>query len=320
MSEHGEKVIHDECLLDGYEWTEVDHDPLREIAIPDGAEQVAAWYSANGPRNTDNAPLVVPSTSQPRNFPTRIIHDHFPFHSLSNPLTKMGAEKYGGVGSSPQLRSRVVIHSLTVKLRFHDGYDWPRKVSDQERTYIRKDSQFVIVPPPKSEVTKIKAKMADVSRGQLDDTRAAKRVELLASLLDGDETGNDGRSPFDNAALPEDRARMLEEQSELRRLSKRNKVYLQVSANGMTIKLDTYKQSEIHRLVSVLGVSISDMFIAEAASTSTPVKMLGEWINENEHPRDSRSGILMLKVSHHMSAESVHIVIKYIDFDVLIHR
>jgi hypothetical protein len=307
-----ENSSHEELLLDGYEWTEVNHDPLREFIIPDGDEQVATWYSIDN--SSDTGELVDIFLRKSTTFPTRIIHHHFPFRSLADPLSHVSM----GTAMKRQPTSRLVVHSLAVKFRFHDGYDWPSDVSEQEKTCSRQDSTFIVVPKPRDLV---KAKMTeDDAHREVGGARAAKRVQLLASLLDGDEITDYGPSPFENSPLPEERAQTFEKQAELRRLSRKTKVYLQVSASGMTVKLDLYDKYESHCPSSVLGVSITDMFIADAASASTPVKMLGEWANENEHPRDTRCGILMLKVRYPMKRERLHLPNSDIDvFYVLTH-
>jgi len=298
-SERSISIGDDEMLLDGYEWTEVDHDPLREVAIPDGEEQIALWYLPDSER-TNKVPTGIPGTRHRTNLPLRIINQHFPFSSSSGPLACENMNATRDVDSKAQLqvKTRLVVHKLAIKLRLHDGYDWPGKVSDQEKFCLRQGSRFVVAPLPKVGTSKASADTAGkIAVAQVENSEASKRVQILASLLEGQET-EDGQSPFENAPLPEDRARTFEDQSHFRRLSKKNKVYLQVSANGVSVKLDAYRKSESHRLTSVLKMSIADMFIAEAASALTPVKMLGEWVNENEHPRDTRCGMLMLKVRY----------------------
>ena len=308
--EDGDSISLDEFLLDGYDWTEVDHDPLRAITIPDGAEQAAGWYSSANLAEIDNTPAVLPF-NQPTNISPRLIPHHFPFYSPLNPSTlgNMGTESNGAGAASLQPRFRGVVHRVAVRFRFHDGYDWPAKISDQEKKYARNDCAFVVAPLPRNEVCHVKnAEEKDMSPEQLEDGTATKRDALLATLLHGEETFDDGQSPFDNVPLPEDRARAFDQQSELRRFSKRNKVYLQLSANGISLKLDTYTKSKVQRLLSVLAVSISDMFLADATSASTPVKMIGEWINDKEHPRDTRCGLLMLKVRDTAYLGSVHLL------------
>jgi autophagy-related protein 2 len=45
-----------------------------------------------------------------------------------------------------------------------------------------------------------------------------------------------------------------------------------------------------------LELKVTDLFIAETISDLKPVKLLGEWFNEIEHPRDSNDGLLMIKI------------------------
>lgn len=291
---------HKDFLLDGYEWTEVDHDPLPEISIPDGDEQAAGWYTQldDNASRKELAHSPTSPSNQSHGFPTRVIHHHFPFHSLSSPLASgsMGAERYAGEHANLNLKVRLVLHKLAIKLRFHDGYDWPNGLTERERE-LQKDGDFIIAPPRRHDP---KATFEDVaSVDDLDADRGPDKVkDLLSELLSEQETGSGGFSPFEDSPLPEERARTLLDKAEFQRLSRKNKTYLQVSMSGITSKVDSYQRSESHRLASVVGISIADMFIAETASTSVPVKMLGEWANEKEHPRDTRYGILMLKVRH----------------------
>lgn len=301
-------------LLDGYEWTEIDHDPLREFKIPDGDEQVTGWYksssSLESPIECTNVDTSSATSNLINRFPGRIIHHHFPFHSISNPMADgdMGAAKYAGDGAKLTVKSRILIHKLAVKLRFYDGYDWPANLSDREKKYMCRNGNFVIQPLPRTEVTKVKEHLANEIAKKLadDDTEHIKRkVAIMADLLANDET-DEKRSPFECTPLPEDKAKRIEQETEIRRLARKTKLYLQVSVNGVTVRLDALETSPKHRLASVMSVSIADLFIAETASLSCPVKMLGEWINENEHPRDTRYGTVMLKVSRIMKSMGCH--------------
>lgn len=301
-------------LLDGYEWTEIDHDPLRELEIPDGDEQIAGWYKTSRERPDSPTPTRPVGTvgCQSKRFPGKIIHHHFPFHSISNPMDSgdMSASKYGGEGVVLTLKSRVLVHKLTAKLRFFDGYDWPDKLTDRQKKFLKKNGKFAIEPLARSEATKTREALAmEVNNGieeELGEQAASikRKVSIMADLLANDEN-EDEKSPFENAPLPEEKARSMEQETEIRRLSRKCKLYLQVSANGVTVRVDAYEQSSTHRLASVMGVSVSDMFIAETASLPYPVKMLGEWVNESEHPQDTRFGTLMLKVRHRSTSRIV---------------
>jgi hypothetical protein len=58
------------------------------------------------------------------------------------------------------------------------------------------------------------------------------------------------------------------------------------------------EESTEHRLATALNAKVQDFFLAETISADRPVKFAGEWVNEMEHPRDSKDGLLEVKVSH----------------------
>jgi len=269
-------------LLDGYEWTTIDHDPLPEIEIPDGNEEVAVWYD-NSPKLPNQ---VGDDTNQNLGLLERIIPQHFPHHSITDPLSEgdMGAPNYAGQEIAlVATKSRLLVHKLAVRLRFFDGYDWPDQLTlDQRRTASRAKNDFVIQPEP----------MAKNLSKDLPSQKVSKTSTLMAGLLD---TTDEQSSTF-NEPLPEERAANIERQEELRRLSRKSNLFFQLSANGLSLRIDSFEKSESHRLVSILSLSIHDLFLAETASRSNPVKMLGEWVNVNEHPRDTRFGTLMFKM------------------------
>jgi len=72
--------------------------------------------------------------------------------------------------------------------------------------------------------------------------------------------------------------------------------YFQLSFHGLKLKQDSFVDSMEHRLASYLDLSISDFYIAEAISNDDPIKMMGEWMNEAEHPRDDSDGMIMLQI------------------------
>ena len=296
------KESDDALLLDGYDWTEIDHDPLPKLEIPDDEDQVAGWYNSTN-TSVANTPASGHGLAQVggtiaavgmkiTEFPGRIVHHHFPIHSITDPLADgdMGASKYAGDDSLLNLKSRILVHRLMVKLRFYDGYDWPDRLSQKTKKGLNKNGRFVIetLPTPADNPTD-----AD---GEMDEFK--QRGKLMSDLLHNNKVDNDPfGSPFDDVPLPEDRASKLQNDAELRRLSRKTKTYLQISANGVKIRMDSFATSWTHRLASIMSLSVSEMFFAETASLGYPVKMLGEWVNDSEHPRDTRCGTLMLKVS-----------------------
>eukprot|EP00980_Cylindrotheca_fusiformis_P014868 scaffold4060_cov121-Cylindrotheca_fusiformis.AAC.2 len=268
-------------LLDGYEWTAIDHDPLPEPKIPDGDEQVAGWY--NGEKKSDSdGPFgkVLP----------QIIQQHFPVRAVSDPLSDgdMGASTFVGKGATVVLKSRLMIHQLTVKIRLYDGYDWPENMSQEQiAAATRRGASFVIDTLPEIERKQLKDKLNQNAGAE------SRKAKLLGDLLAQPEVVSD---TFSSMPLPEEKATSIELKERVRRFSRKSHLFCQVSANGVTLRIDSYEKDKSHRLVSVLALSVSDLFIAETASGPSPIKMLGEWVNDNEHPHDSRFGTLMVKM------------------------
>jgi hypothetical protein len=288
-------------LLDGYDWTSIDHDPLPEPEIPPGDEQVALWYDVPKHGTTESDTAVGTSWG----FPGRIIPQHFPLQSIMDPLSDgdMGALHYAGKNATHSLKSRLLVHKLTLKVRFFDGYDWPEKLDLVKMKAWNRQTSFAIEPEPKELRLAQKKRVTDALADKVgkQGTRTVsltRKTKLLADLLGNeDEETPTTSATFERTPLPEERAANIEHQAELRRLSRKTHLFFQISANGVTLRMDSFEKSESHRLVSILSLSVSDLFLAETASHSNPIKMLGEWINENEHPRDTRFGTLMMKVS-----------------------
>ena len=268
-------------LLDGHEWTSIDKDPLPGLPIPPGDEQIAGWYSEYPNRLGEILP-----TSQ-------IKQQHFPFHSPSDPLMEGDTLARTLVGETGYLvtKSRLSIKKLNVKIRFFDGYDWPDKCSNvQKKAVKRVNKTFVIEPLPRSKT--------QVEKNELivEDTSSVKaKSRLMEQLLNSD---NDNfEAFFEEVPLPEDKASMINHEEYLRLSKRRSNVFCQVSLNGITLTMDSYLASEVHRLQSVLKVNVSNLFVAETLSDCKPIKMIGEWSNDYEHPRDTRFGTLMLSMT-----------------------
>jgi hypothetical protein len=283
-----------EFLLDGYDWTTIDHDPT--VEIPPGDEQVARWYiqpPASEPCENGglSASFSMPSTdsqtAQPQP-PLRLISQHFPLH-VSNPLGDgdMGAAKFAGT-KAIVVQSRILLHDMKFKVRFFDGYDWP----ESKKPRKSKQGGLFVIDEPVSEEQDDSETSTVTHDG--DASKGRKAAALMGGLLAG---GPDDTSTFRGLPLPEERAKSLLTQNELRRLARRTNSYMQFSAAGVRLRVDSYLDSIEHRLNSCLDLSMTDFFVAETISSFNPVKLMGEWFNEEIHPRDSRDGILMLKVN-----------------------
>jgi hypothetical protein len=307
-----------EFLLDGYDWMAIESDMHDEWGIPPGEEQKARWYPINidkrDNRETNNhcnqgkmnvSSIVddsIVGTKEPINIAgnegtaPRIIPHHFPLQPVSDPIGDgdMGIAKYLGTDVRSRVNVRILVHDLSVNLRFFDGYDWP-ELLDDKHPKVEKGAAFVIpevVPKDKDEVE-------DSPFDHTHDNSKAPAMVDTKSLLLGDLLSggmSDQESPFENMPLPEDRARKLKEQVELRRLARRTNKFFQIGASGVSMRIDSLEESSEHRLSSCLNLKVTDFFVIETISTNRPVKMVGEWFNEQEHPRDSNDGLFMLKV------------------------
>jgi hypothetical protein len=292
-------------LLDGYDWTTIDHDILREVEIPSGDEQAAVWYSMESQDDSPANQLTGRITSRGHTGTARtgalptIIHQHFPIHPATDSLSEgdMDAAKFAGTTASPRVRSRIIVHDLTVKVRFFDGYDWPELLSPEKRNAGRRASNFVIEPIPKETMQEDKAKLTEKVAEQVNLPKSAleRRAKLMGSLLDKPDT-NPSTSTFTDLPLPEERGARIGLQEDLRRLSRKTHRFFQVSANGVSLRVDSFEEAKDHKLVSIIDLAVNDLFLAETISRTNPVKMFGEWVNETQHPRDSKQGSLMLKV------------------------
>ena len=118
---------------------------------------------------------------------------------------------------------------------------------------------------------------------QQKKTPKDRKEALLSSLVGGDESDN---TAFDVAPLQRDLTR--------HKLRRNDKKYFQISLGGLKLKNDSFSESQDHKLASRLDLAVNDFMIVETISTGEPVKMMGEWINESEHPRDDNDGMIML--------------------------
>ncbi|KAL3915698.1 MAG: hypothetical protein SGILL_005523, partial [Bacillariaceae sp.] len=268
-------------LLDGYDWTTVDHDPLKELDISPGEEQRAGWYTT-GQSATGTLPI-------------NIVHQHFPIQVIADPLSDgdLGATRFAGKGAEIHLKSRLLIKKMNARIRFFDGYDWPDSCSDSQREAAVRSGKMFVIEPEHPAVLRERKKLSQEleSEGRIE---LSKKAQLVGALLDLDETEP---SAFADTPLPEDRAKTLEREKHRQMNCRKSSVFFQVSLNEVTLRMDSFERSESHRLQSIMEVAVANFFVAETVSLSKPIKMFGEWANDEEHPRDTRFGNVMLSMA-----------------------
>ncbi len=291
-----------DCVGSG--WTTVDHEWSRNPDIPIGQEQVAHWYrdesnstiySNETYRQSPSKHVTKDNLTNTKNFrDLQIFPQHVPINPVSDPLSvgDMNAAKFAGTKTAPEVKLRLIVKDLSLNCLFYDGFDWPHINTKYSTGTNREDALFGDFEASSQMVT-FKTNNEDKFKA-IRSSRA--RSKLLNSLVDDnlieDEYQNTTRSSSSHqksAMLPQLKKRM----------PRQNERFFQLSATGLKLRLDSFKESQQHSLCSCMDISISDMFLAETVSSGTPVKILGEWFNEIEHPRDSNDGILMMKVRRH---------------------
>jgi len=90
-----------------------------------------------------------------------------------------------------------------------------------------------------------------------------------------------------------DMFRNTEEDSQ--RVPRNSQRYFQMSFSGLKLRMDSFEVSKEHSLVSCTDLALADFFLLETVSDRTPVRLMGEWVND-EHPRDSNDGLLTMKM------------------------
>lgn len=186
----------------------------------------------------------------------------FPQHFSAKPLLDCGRnhntpDKVAGSHETPRVGLRLIVNDAAISLHFFDGMDWT-------------------TASPKS-----------AERDTND-----RRGKLLSDLLGDEEQAPDRTlNP-----LPDERSEILKRNCINKKLRRNHLRYFSVSASGLRLNNDSYITSAEHQLASCLDLAVADLFVAETISNQDPTKMVGEWVNEAEHPRDDSDGVIMLKM------------------------
>lgn len=302
--------------LGGDDWATVENEWSKTAGIAPDEEQAARWYSPDDTNESASQPmhdihhisavhldLSIDTDSKCDEKPKlRIIPNHFPMKPVSDPFSTSDKNiaKYAGTAVAPRAQARILVRDGKLRCRFFDGYDWP----ELKKRKHNQGADFVIEPVSKEKLETEKEELNEQIAERITDSQVKKldaKAKLLGDLLD-DKAETD-KTTFGNTPLPEERVAMLEDIAEKRRFSRRMNKFLQISLSGLKMRLDTFSESEEHRLASCIDITMADFFVAETISTAKPVKLLGEWFNETEHPRDSNDGLIMMKVSNVHSSQ-----------------
>ena len=173
----------------------------------------------------------------------------------------MNAASHAGLKASPIVSMRLVIHDMSACLRFFDGDDFMPQYS------ARKQSS-----PLRSRNNSTSRK--DELLGALLETEYLAHADEKYKAILGDE--------FFSVSAP--------------RHARDHNKYFEAILDRLRLRLDSFVDVPDHRLTSCLDLKVTSLFLSETISRGYPKKILGEWINDYEHPRDNNDGVLMLKV------------------------
>lgn len=240
------------------EWAAVEHDYIRNSKLPPDQEQHSEWIicDANNGEQTQQEARTDFYSQQVKIFP-----QHIPSRPIFDPLAvgSSDAAKLAGTHTPPAIGLCFIVKDASIKCHFFDGLDFVH-----EATSVHRKQQG------------------------LHD----RRKMLLNDLVDGNEQS----ATLNGILLPEERNERLRREFAQRKLRRNTQRYFSISIDGLKLKQDSFVDSAEHRLASCLDLSMSDLFIAETISNKEPVKLLGEWSNESQHPRDDNDGIVTLKM------------------------
>jgi hypothetical protein len=191
----------------------------------------------------------------------KVFPQHFKSKPLLDPLSGRHADaaKLTGTHLKADIGFRLIVKDASISCHFFDGLDWE----------------------PALPATKPKS-----------DTSDDRKQMLLSNLLeDINESPSSTLVP-----LPDERNEILKRDRDKKRLRRNVQRYFSISIEGLALNHDSYVQSIEHQLASSLTLSVADFFVAETISSKDPIKMVGEWISEEEHPRDNSDGVIMLEM------------------------
>ena len=253
--------------LDTSKGQQVKHQPITVVESVSSDDEWAAVeheYLRNSNLREHRAEWIMCDTgnmqlsSECQSQTIRVFPQHFAAKSSTNPVggRSFDAMKFAGSKVTPEIALRFNVEDASISCHFFDGLDWALRVPIEKGKNMVNDRKRILL-----------------------DGLLAEEVQSSSSLL----KVPDHRSEVFQRATAQTRSRNIHR-------------YFSVSIEGMALSLDSYDNSVDHQLASCLKLSVSDFFIAETISDKDPVKMIGEWVNEDEHPRDDSDGVIMLSM------------------------
>ncbi len=248
-------------------WTAIDHPWSDDPSIPEGEEQFARWYAMDDEKKKTQSAipqLTLPNGAtvivegDPGKRKPRIFNRHIPLKASSDPLSG------GDMGAST--------------------YAGTKKIEVKMRLVITDMS--------------LNCRLFDGYDWPIDVIKPVGKDENLKSKLLGDLMGGIEESNSSLIFADANESASLKTKKKSQKKARQSERYFQLIFSGLKLRLDSIAKSEYHHLASCMELNLTDMVFIETVSSEKPVKLIGEWVNEEEHPRDSNDGLLMMKVRY----------------------
>ena len=130
-------------------------------------------------------------------------------------------------------------------------------------------------------------KKPQMAKKKVIDVSDLRKQQLLGELVGEDNTSSA------LAPLPEQRHELLQKEPYLRKARRNTKKFVSICIDGLRVHRDSFAESS--RLASCVKLRVTDFYVVETISDEdSPLKMIGEWVNDFEHPRDLDEGVVEL--------------------------
>ena len=246
---------------------QVQHQPITVVESVSSDDEWAAIeheYLRNSNVHDHRAEWIMPDfgtrqqLSESQSQAIKVFPQHFSAKPSTDPVGGkiIDAVKLRGMEVTPKVALRLIVKDASISCHFFDGLDWASRVPIRKAKVVVNDRKRILL-----------------------DGLLEKEVQSSSSLL----------------KVPDHQSEMFQRETTPKRTRNVHR-YFSVSIEGVELNNDSYVNSTEHQLASYLNLSVSDFFVAESISDKDPVKMIGEWINEAEHPRDDSDGVIMLKM------------------------
>jgi len=205
----------------------------------------------------------VKETESSRSMPhVQIFPQHIPLVNNTNQIDgdDVNVKKFADP-SKLAINMRIIVKDLSACCRLFDGSDWSQNLTTGGISNYH-------------------------DRGnQLHTSRSKIKDKLLEDLLE-----NDIMTETKDSIMPNNRKAAC---CKGRRINR----FFELHVKGLQLRLDSFEPSPDHNMSSSMKLKVMNLYVLESISNSYPIKMLGAWVNDRSHPRDTNDGMVSMKVT-----------------------